>query len=385
MKNQNILKNRAFSQIVSELKKIVKNIRYGGNKRKIMKKISIGNTEISLKSSIFLIAEAGVNHNGDINLAKKLIDIAANARVDAVKFQTYNSDSLILKSTSKVDYQKNKTDSNESFYDMLKRYELSNENFKELKIYCEKKGITFLSTAFDDLSVELLDLLQVPAYKIGSGDMNNFPLLKLICSKQKPILLSTGMATLEEVKDSVSFIIDNQIEEIVIFQCTTNYPAHYEEINLNVIGTFKKEFPEFLIGFSDHSLGIEASLGAAAKGVKVIEKHFTLDKNMEGPDHRASLDPDELMEWVIRIRNLEKALGSFKKFPSKNEKNIAKKARKSIVSTKNLEKGEVLTTKNISVKRPGLGISPKFFEECIGKKVKENIPIDSIIKWEDIE
>ncbi len=350
-----------------------------------MKKISIGNTEISPQSAIFLIAEAGVNHNGDINLAKKLIDIAANAKVNAIKFQTYNSDSLILRSTSKVNYQKTKTDSNESFYDMLKRYELTNENFKDLKAYCEKKGIIFLSTAFDEISVELLDFLQVPAYKIGSGDMNNFPLLKLICSKLKPILLSTGMASLEEVKESVSFIIDNQIEEIVIFQCTTNYPTQYEEINLNVIETFKKEFPEFLIGFSDHSLGIEASLGAAAKGVKVIEKHFTLNKNMEGPDHRASLDPDELKEWVTRIRNLEKALGSFKKYPSNNEINIAKKARKSIVSTKYLKKGDVLTTENISVKRPGLGISPKHYEDLIGKKIKENVPIDSILKWEDIE
>ena len=350
-----------------------------------MKKISIGNTEINPKSAIFLIAEAGVNHNGDINLAKKLIDTAVNAKVDAIKFQTYNSDSLILRSASKADYQKIGTDSNESFYDMLKRYELSFENFKELKVYCKKKGLIFLSTGFDNKSIEILDFLQVPVYKIGSGDMNNYPLLKLICSKQKPIFLSTGMASLEEVKESVNFIVDNKIEEIIIFQCTTNYPVQYEEINLNVIETFKKEFPKFLIGFSDHSLGFEASLGAAAKGAKVIEKHFTLDKNMDGPDHRASLDPGELKEWVIRIRNLEKALGSFKKFPSKAELNIAKKTRKSIVSIKNLKKGDVLTTKNISVKRPGLGISPKFFEELIGKKVKENIPIDSIIKWEDIE
>ncbi len=350
-----------------------------------MKKISIGKTEISPNSAVFLIAEAGVNHNGEIDLAKKLIDMAANAKVDAIKFQTYNTDSLILRSTSKVDYQKVKTDSNESFYDMLKKYELTKENFKILKGYCEKKGIIFLSTAFDNKALELLDLLQVPAYKIGSGDMNNFPLLKMICSKQKPILLSTGMASLKEVKESVKFIIDNQNEELIIFQCTTNYPAQYDEINLNVIETFKREFPKFLIGFSDHSLGIEASIGAVAKGAKAIEKHFTLDKNMEGPDHRASLDPNELKEWVTRIRNLEKALGSFKKFPSKNEINIAKKARKSIVSIKNIGKGEILTTENISLKRPGLGIPPKHYEALIGKKVKENVPIDSIIKWEDIE
>lgn len=350
-----------------------------------MKKILIDDKEISSKSPIFLIAEAGVNHNGDINLAKKLIDIASNAKVDAIKFQTYNTDSLILKTTSKVDYQKVKTEKNESFYDMLKRYELSKENFMEIKAYCAQKGLIFLSTPFDDKSVELLEFLHVPAYKIGSGDMNNFPLLKLICSKQKPILISTGMASLEEVKESVNFIIDNRVEEILIFQCTTNYPAQYEEINLNVIETFKIEFPKFLIGFSDHSIGIEASIGAAAKGVKVIEKHFTLDKNMEGPDHSASLDPDELKEWVNGIRNLEKALGNFRKFPSKIELEIAKKARKSIVSIKDLKKGGILTTKNISIKRPGTGISPKYFEELIGKKVKKKIPIDSIIKWEDIE
>lgn len=350
-----------------------------------MKEISIKNKKIGEDHPIFLIAEAGVNHNGKLSVAKKLIDTAVEANVDAIKFQTYITEELLLPSTPKVEYQKVGTSDNENFYEMIKKYEFSKKDFKVLKDYCDNKDIIFLSTPFDFTSVNLLEELNVPCYKVSSGDMNNLPFLRYICSKGKPILLSTGMATLEEVKESIKFIESNKIEDIVIFQCTTNYPSNFEEINLKVVETFKREFPNHLIGFSDHSLGIVASIGAAALGVKVIEKHFTLDKNMEGPDHKASLNPEELLDWVKQIRNLEKALGDYEKIPSENEIEIAKIARKSIVSIKEIPKDSIIEEDNIAIKRPGYGIPPKYFNELIGKKSKRDIPKDSVLFWEDLE
>jgi len=351
------------------------------------KNMIIKGRTIGKDSPIFLIAEAGVNHNGEIDKAKKLIDLAAKAQVDAIKFQTFITDKLILKTTSKVNYQKKSDEDKENFYDMVKKYELSKEHFKILNDFCSAKEIIFLSTPFDEISVEWLEELNISAFKIGSGDMNNYPLLKLICSKKKPIFLSTGMATLKEVKKSVEYIKSNGNNDLAIFQCTTNYPASFKELNLNVIDTYKQIFPDAIIGFSDHSLGIEASIGAAAKGVKIIEKHFTLDKTMEGPDHKASLNPEELIRWVKSIRNIEKALGSSKKDPTKNELEIAKIARKSIVSLKNLEGGEIITEKNVGIKRPGTGIPPTKFYDIINKKmrIKKSIPKDTVINWEDIE
>ncbi|MEE9379247.1 MAG: N-acetylneuraminate synthase [Candidatus Lokiarchaeia archaeon] len=350
-----------------------------------MRDIQINGKTIGAQAPVFLIAEAGVNHNGDLNNAKKLIDIAAKSNVDSIKFQTFITEKLITKFVPKVEYQKITTDDKENFYEMIKKYELSKDEFRILKEYSAKKGIIFLSTPFDETSVEWLEELNVPAYKIGSGDMNNFPLLKLICSKKKPILLSTGIATLNEVKESINFIKSRGIEDIVILQCTTSYPAPYKEINLNVIDTYRKEFPNMIIGFSDHSIGIEASIGAVAKGVKVIEKHFTLDKNMEGPDHKASMDPKELIKWVNAIRKIEIALGSYEKKPSKTELEIAKIARKSIISVKNLKPGDVIQAEDIIIKRPGYGIPPKEYENIIGKKVINSISKDSIIRWEDVE
>ncbi|MFX1391966.1 MAG: N-acetylneuraminate synthase [Promethearchaeota archaeon] len=350
-----------------------------------MKEINIAGKKIGLNSPIFLIAEVGVNHNGEVSIAKELVELAARANFDAIKFQTFSADNLLLKSTPKVQYQKFNSDDQENFYDMIKKYELSKKDFKELQIYSSKYNIIFLSTPFDMISVDLLDQLDVPAYKVGSGDMNNFPLLEKICSKGKPILLSTGMATLEEVKNSVGFIKSRNVEEIVIFQCTTNYPASLKEINLNVIDTFMHEFPDHLIGFSDHSIGFEASIGAAAKGVKVIEKHITLDKGMEGPDHKASLGPEDLENWTRSIRNLEESLGSFRKVPSKIELEIAKTVRKSIVTTKDLIKGDIFSKENLGVKRPGYGISPVDYEKLLGKKAKKEISRDSLIYWEDVE
>ena len=353
----------------------------------IIKDIIIDGKIIGKSSPIFLIAEAGVNHNGDLAIAKRLIDLAAEAKVDAIKFQTFITEKLILKKTPKVKYQKENENDDEDFFDMVKKYELSQEDFKTLKQYCSKKELIFLSTPFDLTSVELLEELGVSAYKIGSGDMNNYPLLKLICSKKKPILLSTGMATLKEVKNSIKFIKKNRIEDIVVFQCTSNYPTPFEEVNLNVIDSYKKEFPGIFLGFSDHTLGIEASIGAVAKGVKVIERHITLDKNMDGPDHKASLNPSELKEWVKSIRNIEKALGSYEKKPCNTEVEIIKIVRKSIVSVKNINKGVFLTSENITTKRPGTGISPTEYFDIIKKKVKAKkfIPKDTVINRDDLE
>ncbi len=349
-----------------------------------MKTIIIDEKNIGEGYPVFLIAEAGVNHNGNLSVAKKLIDLASEAKVDAIKFQTFNANNLILKNTLKVNYQKKSNKDNESFYEMLKKLEFSKGKFRDLKDYCKSKGIIFLSTPFDKEAVKILEEIDIPAYKIGSGDMNNFPLLEYICSKKKPILLSTGMATLEEVKESVDFIKKENIKDLIIFQCTSSYPAKYEDINLNIIDTYLNEFPDVIIGFSDHSLGIEASIGAVAKGAKVIEKHFTLDKNMEGPDHKASLSPNEIINWVKETRNLEKALGSYEKVPSKNEISIAKVARKSVVSVKNMKKGTYIKKEDITTKRPGTGIPASEFYEIIGKKIKRDINKDTLIKWEDL-
>lgn len=349
-----------------------------------MKSIKINNKNIGKNSPVFLIAEAGVNHNGKLNLAKKMINVAAKSKVDAIKFQTFKSESLMLKKTPKVSYQKKGTKMGENFYEMIKKFEFTEEQFLILKKYCDKKNLIFLSTPFDSDSVNLLNRLNIPAYKIGSGDMNNYPLLELICQIKKPILLSTGMATLEEVKQSVDFIKSKGISEIILFQCTTDYPSSFEEINLNVIDTYKKEFPGLIIGFSDHSIGFEASIGATAKGVKVIEKHFTLDRNLEGPDHKASMDPIELIEWVKSIKNLEKAMGSYIKNPSRSEQEIAQIARKSVVSAIDLKKGDELNRENITVKRPGSGIPPTGYYSLLGRKINRDIPKDTIIKYEDL-
>ena len=349
-----------------------------------IKKINLGPKMVGLDEPIFLIAEVGVNHNGEISIAKKLIDVAIKANVDAIKFQSYITENLILKDILKVDYQKESLEDEGTFYEMVKKFEFNKEDFINIEKYCMKKKIIFISTPFDEETVDWLEDLKVPCYKVSSGDLTNLPLLKKICEKNKPILLSTGMATLEEVKNSIDFIPSNGIEDLILFQCTTNYPTSYEDVNLNVIDTYKNEFPNLIVGFSDHSLGFEASIGAVVKGAKVIEKHITLDKNMDGPYHKASLDPKDLIEWVCAIRNIEKALGHFEKIPTDSELEIAKIARKSIVSIMDLKKGDSLKIENIAIKRPGTGISPLNLEQILGKKVNKNIPKDSIIGMEDL-
>jgi len=333
------------------------------------------------ENKTFIIAEAGVNHNGSLEIAKKLIDAAVNAEADAVKFQTFSTDRLVTKNAPKANYQNETTDKNESQYDMLKKLELTYEEHKILKNYCQENDILFMSTPFDFESVDLLEKLGVEIYKVGSSDTNNLPLLKYIAEKQKPIILSTGMSTLTEVSDAVDTILSTGNNNLSLLHCVSNYPAQYKNVNLNVMNTMKKAF-SLKVGYSDHTPGIEVPIAAVAKGAKVIEKHFTLDKDMEGPDHKASLNPKELKEMVKAIRNVEVALGSSTKKPTPNEKENLKTVRKSLVINKNKEIGEKIFSEDIEIKRPGTGIAPKHKDIIIGMKLTKSVKEDQLLTWE---
>jgi len=347
-----------------------------------MKKIKIENKYIN-EDRCFIIAEAGVNHNGSIKFAKKLIDVAKEAKVDAIKFQTFKVGNVATKYAPKADYQVKNTGSKESQYEMIKKLELKEEDFKELYKYAKEKGIIFLSTPFDFESADFLDDLGVSAFKISSTDLTNLPFLKYIAKKGKPIILSTGMATLGEVEEAVN-TIKKYNEDIILLHCVTNYPANFEELNLKAIKTLKEAF-KLPVGYSDHSLGIYAPIAAVSLGAVVIEKHFTLDKNLPGPDHKASLEPKELKEMVKCIRLIEKALGDGIKRPTFEEEKIKKVVRKSIVAKINIPKGTIITEEMITFKRPGTGLSSKYYKEVIGKKARRDIKADEIIYWHDLE
>ena len=344
-------------------------------------KVQIGDRLIGDGEPCFIVAEIGVNHNGNVKLAKKLIDEATKAGVDAVKFQTFKAENVVTQRAGKAEYQK--TSEEESQHKMLKRLELSEEDFKELAHYAKEKNIMFLSSPFDKESVDLLYELDVPAFKIGSGEITNFPLLKYIAKKGKPIILSTGMATLGEVEEAVKIIRSNGAEDIVLLHCVTSYPAKVEDVNLRAIKTLECAF-KLPVGFSDHTLEITIPIAAVAFGAAVIEKHFTLDRNLPGPDHRASLEPHELREMVKAIRDVEKALGDGIKKPTPEEEKIKKVLRKSIVAKKDMPKGTIITRDMVGIKRPGTGIPPKYIKKIIGAKVKEDIGKDEIIRWDDV-
>lgn len=327
----------------------------------------------------FIIAEAGVNHNGSFELAKQLIDKAVWAGVDCIKFQTFNSKNLVSAQAQKAEYQKKTTDSNESQLDMLKKLELSHEQFRELQIYCDQKGILFLSTPFDLESIDFLAELGVKTWKIPSGEITNYPFLRAIAKRKETVIMSTGMCTLEEVRDAVQVLKKFGTTDITLLHCTTEYPAPYDSVNLNAMLTLKKEFC-FNVGYSDHTNGIEIPVAAVAMGASVIEKHFTLDKNMEGPDHKASLEPDELKQMVQSIRNVESALGDGAKQPSEAEKKNIAIARKSIVARCDIKKGESFTETNLTAKRPGNGISPMKWNEVLGKVAKKDFSVDELIE-----
>lgn len=330
----------------------------------------------------FIIAEAGVNHNGNLELAKKLIDEAAYSGCDAVKFQTFKADKLVVENTSKAEYQIKNTGSFESQYEMLKKLELKDSDYKELVDYCKNRNILFLSSPFDKDSVDLLEQLEMPIYKIPSGEITNKPFLKYIAKKQKTIILSTGMATLGEVEEALEWIYEENNKDITLLHCTSDYPTEIEDINLKAMITMKEAF-KVKVGYSDHTLGIEVPIAAVALGAQVIEKHFTLNKNMEGPDHKASLEPKELMNMVKAIRNIEKALGSGIKKPTDKEMITREIVRKSIVISKDIKKGEKITKENIAVKRPGTGLSPKYIDFILNKVAAKGLKVNELLKLED--
>lgn len=330
--------------------------------------------------SIFIIAEAGVNHNGSIKLAKQLIDVAVDAGANAVKFQTFKAEKLVSKNTQKAQYQKETTDAKESQFDMIKKLELDLDTHKKLMAYCQEKDIMFLSTPFDHDSIEMLNDLGLEIFKIPSGEITNLPYLRHIGKLGKKVILSTGMADIGEIEDALDVLVTagTKKENITILHANTMYPTPMEDVNLKAMQTIACTF-SIDVGYSDHTLGIEVPIAAVAMGAKVIEKHFTLDKTMEGPDHKASLEPNELKAMVKAIRNIEKALGNGIKKPSKSEQPNMVVARKSIVAVKPIKKGEHLSEENLAVKRPGDGINPMRWDEVIGTTAQRDYQMDEPI------
>ncbi|EOB3875852.1 N-acetylneuraminate synthase [Campylobacter upsaliensis] len=327
---------------------------------------------------VLIIAEVGVNHNGDINLAKKLIEQAAKAGADVVKFQTFKANSCVSVSAKKAKYQLETTAKEESQLEMIKKLELSYESHFELMKHCKKHGIAFLSTPFDLESVEFLRGLDLPYFKIPSGEITNLPYLKAVAKCKKKVLLSTGMANLGEIEAALTILRKNGTRNITLLHCNTEYPTPFEDVNLNALKTLKEAF-KLEVGYSDHTEGIVASLGAVALGAVVIEKHFTLDKTMEGPDHRASLEFEELRALCKGIRELEKALGSGIKKASKSEAKNKIIARKSLVAKREIQKGEKFSIENLTTKRPGSGISAMRYEEYLGKRALKTYKKDELI------
>ena len=314
-------------------------------------------------SRIYIIAEAGVNHNGSLELAKRLVRAAAEAGVDAVKFQTFKADTLVSRDAPKADYQKQTTDAAESQYQMLKKLELSEESHRELKALCAQLGVAFLSTPFDITDIPFLSALDMPFFKVPSGAITDLPYLRAINAQKKPVLLSTGMATEDEVAAALKLLPDC---EVTLLHCTTEYPCPYGDVNLKALQTLQTRF-NLPVGYSDHTQGIEVSVAAAALGATVIEKHFTLDRTMEGPDHKASLEPSELKTLVASVRHVTDALsGDGTKTPVKAERAIASVARKSIVAKRAIAAGAVFSTDNLATMRPGTGISPMRWDEVVG-------------------
>ena len=328
-----------------------------------------------------IIAEAGVNHNGSMELAKKLIDAAIVAEVDFVKFQTFKAETLVTQTADKAKYQKELTGEFESQFEMIKKLELHQEDHKDLLKYCKSKDIQFLSTAFDNDSIDLLAKLDIPLFKIPSSEITNLPYLRHIGRMGKPIIMSTGMSTLEEVSNALNILLEAGLEKekITILHCNTEYPTPLEDVNLNAMLTIRNEL-NVNVGYSDHTLGIEIPIAAVAMGATIIEKHFTIDRTLQGPDHAASLEPDELKEMVKSIRNIEKSMGDGVKKPSRSETKNISIARKSIVAKKSIKKGEFFSENNLTIKRPGTGISPMEWDDVIAQKSNKSFSIDELIE-----
>jgi N,N'-diacetyllegionaminate synthase len=335
-----------------------------------------------MKKSFVIIAEAGVNHNGNLQMAKELVQMAAKCGADYVKFQTFKADRLVTESAPKADYQIQNQDKEQgSQIDMLKRLELSNTDHVELLAECERHSIKFLSTGFDVESIEYLIDLGIELIKIPSGEVTNFPLLSYVGSKNMPTVLSTGMSTLQEVKQAAKVLFDHGLDKakLTVLHCNTEYPTPMDDVNLRAMLTIKNEL-QVDIGYSDHTTGIEVAIASVAMGASIIEKHFTLDKSLPGPDHRASLEPDELCKMISSIRNIEKALGSPIKIPSPSEEKNKVVARKSIVASKDIQEGELFSPSNLTTKRPGDGVSPMRWNEYVGKKSDRSYTKDERIE-----
>lgn len=350
----------------------------------------------------FIIAEAGVNHNGSLDLALKLVDVAADSGADAIKFQSYKSEKIVGRNVMKADYQKSTTSSSENQFDMLKRLELTEEMHHQLIKQCQKRNIQFISTPFDLESANLLiDVLDVPVVKIPSGEIINGPLLLHLARKKKPVILSTGMSDLGEIEQALGVLAfgyadysdppsrlmfkqaylrhgDLLKKYVSLLHCTSEYPSPFEDMNLRAIDTLGAAFG-LKVGLSDHSAGLAASIAAVARGAQIIEKHFTLDRDLPGPDHRASIEPSELKLLVESIRNTERSLGSPRKFPAPSEINNMVSIRKSIVASKVIKKGELFSEANIAIKRPGNGISPMHYWDVIGKPAPSDFDEDDVI------
>ena len=328
--------------------------------------------------SVYIIAEAGVNHNGSFELACRLVDAAKAAGVDCIKFQTFKSQNLVSNNAQKAEYQK-ETTGDGSQADMLKKLELSYDEFIALKNYCDRIDISFLSTPFDFDSIEFLNSIDMPFWKVPSGEVTNYPYLLALAKTGKPVVMSTGMCEMAEIEAAIKVLKENGTTDIKLLHCNTEYPTPFEDVNLKAMQTMRDAF-DLKVGYSDHTKGIEVPIAAVALGATVIEKHFTLDRNMEGPDHKASLEPSELATMVSSIRHIEQALGSGDKTPSPSEKKNISVARKSIVAKREIKAGEELTEDNITVKRPGTGISPMKWLDVLGTHAVRDFYEDELIE-----
>lgn len=341
--------------------------------------LHIGEREISRDTPVFVIAEAGVNHNGDLALARRLVDAAADAGADAVKFQAFRTEHLILADVAKAPYQLATTGQAGSQFEMLKRLELSNAQNREIQAYCAGRGITFLTTPFDEISLDELDGLDLPAYKVASTDLTNIPFLRRVAAKGRPVLLSTGMSHLSEV-DLALQAMAPLTQDIVLLQCTANYPIADEEANLRVISTFRRRY-DILVGYSDHSVGFGAGPYAVAQGARVVEKHLTLSRQMEGPDQRASLEPEEFGAFVREIRRVERMMGSGHKMVTLSETRTRASLQKCLVARVPIRAGEPFSADNLAAKRTGgEGLSPIYFDELIGRPSDRDYLADEVIR-----
>jgi len=346
--------------------------------------IDIGGLRIGRGLPAFIIAEAGVNHNGDMNIARQLVDVAVESKANAIKFQTFRAEAIVSRDAGKADYQLQTTSAAESQFEMLQRLELSATAHRDIYSYCHAAEMLFLSTPFDEESVDLLDELGVPAFKISSGDLTNLPLLKHVALKAKPIILSTGMANLEEVAEAVEAVRAVGNDRIILLQCVSNYPADPADVNLRAMQTMAEKF-DVPVGYSDHTNGSEVALAAIALGACVIEKHFTLDRELPGPDHRASLEPSELKDMIDAIRKVEAALGDGVKRPAASELNTANVARRSLFAAQDLSAGTSLTGEMVAVKRPGTGLPPRSLDQLIGRMLRVNVPAGTILSHDMFE